>query len=58
MLLTPTYHVFHMYKPFRGATRLPVELEAPRHKLGEVERADAHRLRRARHATAGCTSRW
>ena len=20
MLLTPTYHVFHMYKPFRGAT--------------------------------------
>ena len=36
MLLTPTYHVFHMYKPFRGATRLPMELEAPRHKLGEV----------------------
>ena len=36
MLLTPTYHVFHMYKPFRGATRLPVELEAPQHKLGEA----------------------
>ena len=36
MLLTPTYHVFHMYKPFRGATQLPVELEAPQHKLGEV----------------------
>jgi alpha-N-arabinofuranosidase len=36
MLLTPTYHVFHMYKPFRGATHLPVELEAPRHKLGEA----------------------
>ena len=36
MLLTPTYHVFHMYKPFRGATQLPVELEAPQHKLGET----------------------
>jgi hypothetical protein len=36
MLLTPTYHVFHMYKPFRGATHLPVELEAPQHKLGET----------------------
>jgi len=36
MLLTPTYHVFHMYKPFRGATHLPVELEAPRRKLGEA----------------------
>jgi alpha-N-arabinofuranosidase len=35
MLLTPTYHVFHMYKPFRGATHLPVELEAPQHKHGE-----------------------
>ena len=36
MLLTPTYHVFHMYKPFRGATHLPVELVAPQHKLGEA----------------------
>ena len=36
MLLTPTYHVFHMYKPFRGATHLPVELEAPQHKMGET----------------------
>jgi alpha-L-arabinofuranosidase len=36
MLLTPTYHVFHMYKPFRGATQLPVELAAPQHKLGET----------------------
>ena len=35
MLLTPTYHVFHMYKPFRGATQLPVEGELPQHKLGE-----------------------
>jgi alpha-N-arabinofuranosidase len=36
MLLTPTYHVFHMYKPFRGATHLPVELVAPQHKMGET----------------------
>src|SRR5262249_8847158 len=35
MLLTPTYHVFHMYKPFRGATHLPVEFEAPQRKVGE-----------------------
>jgi alpha-N-arabinofuranosidase len=34
MLLTPTYHVFHMYKPFRGATQLPVELESPQYTLG------------------------
>ena len=36
MVLTPTYHVFHMYKPFRGATHLPVELEAPQHKVSEA----------------------
>ncbi len=36
MLVTPTYHVFHMYKPFRGATQLPVELAAPQYKLGEI----------------------
>jgi len=36
MLLTPTYHVFHMYKPFRGATSLPVALEAPQHKMGDT----------------------
>jgi alpha-N-arabinofuranosidase len=37
MLLTPTYHVYHMYKPFRGATSLPVEVAAPRAKVVEVE---------------------
>lgn len=36
MLLTPTYHVFHMYKPFRGATQLPVELSSPPYQLGET----------------------
>jgi alpha-N-arabinofuranosidase len=35
MLLTPTYHVFHLYKPFQGATQLPVELESPRYRRGE-----------------------
>ena len=29
MVVTPTYHVFHMYKPFRGATMLPVTLPTP-----------------------------
>ena len=27
MLLTPTYHVFHMYKPFQDATALPIEIK-------------------------------
>jgi alpha-N-arabinofuranosidase len=27
MVLTPTYHVFRMYKPFQDATSLPVELK-------------------------------
>ncbi len=29
MLLTPTYHVMHMYKVHQDATLLPVELESP-----------------------------
>ncbi len=37
MLLTPTYHVYHMYKPFRGATSLPVEIDAPKRKVVEVD---------------------
>lgn len=27
MLLTPTYHVFHMYKPFQDAQQLPLSLK-------------------------------
>ena len=27
MVLTPTYHVFRMYKPFQGAQALPLELQ-------------------------------
>ena len=35
MTLTPTYHVFHMYIPFQGATWLPTEIQTPEYKLGE-----------------------
>jgi alpha-L-arabinofuranosidase len=35
MLLTPTYHVFEMYKPFQNATLLPSELVTPDYKHGE-----------------------
>lgn len=34
MVLTPTYHVFRMYRPHQGATFIPVELAAPEYKLG------------------------
>jgi alpha-L-arabinofuranosidase len=33
LVLTPTYHVFEMYKVHHDATRLPVELESPEYKL-------------------------
>jgi alpha-N-arabinofuranosidase len=36
MLVTPTYHVFEMYKPFQNATLLPVELKTPDYKLGDL----------------------
>lgn len=29
MLLTPTYHAFAMYRPFQGATSLPITLASP-----------------------------
>lgn len=35
MLLTPTYHVFEMYKVHQDATHLPVELESPAYKFGD-----------------------
>ena len=35
MLLTPTYHVFEMYKPWQDATHLPFELKVPQYRLGE-----------------------
>jgi alpha-N-arabinofuranosidase len=35
MLLTPTYHVFEMYKVHHDATRLPVDLLSPRYEMGD-----------------------
>jgi alpha-N-arabinofuranosidase len=35
MVLTPTYHVYDMYRVHRDATSLPVELHAPRYALGQ-----------------------
>ncbi|MFT3869155.1 MAG: alpha-N-arabinofuranosidase [Nibricoccus sp.] len=34
MILTPTYHVFEMYKPHQDATYLPVELSSPTYTFG------------------------
>ena len=39
MVLTPTYHVFHMYVPFQDASALPVQLEAGRYSLWRREPA-------------------
>jgi alpha-N-arabinofuranosidase len=36
MLVTPTYHVFEMYKPFKNATVLASELTTPDYKVGDV----------------------
>jgi alpha-L-arabinofuranosidase len=43
MVLTPTYHVFHMYVPFQEATLVPVQFEAGTYKSGDIElpRVDA-----------------
>ena len=34
MLLTPTYHVFEMYKVHQGATLLPLDVTAPQYTFG------------------------
>jgi alpha-L-arabinofuranosidase len=34
MLLTPTYHVFEMFKVHQGATSLPLELKSPDYAFG------------------------
>ena len=36
MVLTPTYHVFHMYLPFQNATFVPLELNAGTYTQGDV----------------------
>ncbi|HEU4581774.1 MAG TPA: alpha-L-arabinofuranosidase C-terminal domain-containing protein [Polyangiaceae bacterium] len=35
MVLTPTYHVYDLYRVHRDALSLPVELQAPRYVLGQ-----------------------
>jgi len=37
MVLTPTYHAFDLYQPFKGATPLAATLETPRFRSGSVE---------------------
>lgn len=34
MVLTPTYHIFEMYRPFQGAVALPVAYDAPSYSYG------------------------
>ncbi len=34
MILTPTYHVFEMYKVHQGATLIPVDVSTPEYSLG------------------------
>jgi alpha-N-arabinofuranosidase len=36
MILTPTYHVFRLFRPFQAATFLPTDLQTPSYTLGTV----------------------
>ncbi len=36
MVLTPTYHVFHMYVPFQDATFIPVSFDAGHYTTGDI----------------------
>jgi len=42
MVLTPTYYVFEMYKPFKDASYLPLEISAPPYQLGEYKVPSVH----------------
>jgi alpha-N-arabinofuranosidase len=42
MVLTPTYHVFDLYRPFQDATALPIEVSAPAYVLGQVSVPGVH----------------
>jgi alpha-N-arabinofuranosidase len=42
MALTPTYHVFEMYRPFKDATLLPLSVDAPPYSLGGVSIPSVH----------------
>ncbi|HUK01189.1 MAG TPA: alpha-L-arabinofuranosidase C-terminal domain-containing protein [Steroidobacteraceae bacterium] len=36
MLLTPTYHVFRMFRPFQDSVALPVEVQGPPYRVGAL----------------------
>jgi alpha-N-arabinofuranosidase len=36
MILTPTYHVFEMYKVHQDATSIPIEMASPPYRLGDA----------------------
>jgi alpha-N-arabinofuranosidase len=36
MVLTPTYHVFRMYRVHQGAKMIPIDLKAPEYRIGEA----------------------
>ena len=36
MVLTPTYHVFEMYKPFMGAEALDLDIQSPDYTYGDI----------------------
>lgn len=37
MVLTPTYHVYEMYKPFQDATYLPMDVVSSRYRSGKAD---------------------
>jgi alpha-N-arabinofuranosidase len=42
MVLTPTYYVFEMYKPFKEAAHLPLDISAPTYQHGEYKVPAVH----------------
>src|SRR5213080_4429425 len=42
MVLTPTYHIFEMYKVHQGARLIPVELTAPEYRFGQSSIPSLH----------------
>jgi alpha-L-arabinofuranosidase len=42
ILLTPTYHVFDMYKGHQGAMSIPVDVDAPEYKYGSQSLPRVH----------------
>lgn len=42
MVLTPTYHVFALYKPYQDATHLPLQLQTPHYRHGNTQVPAVH----------------